>query len=93
VGYASLDELNVVPHRVLVILVYALPVLVVSLAVLMGGHALLNAANESPAIGSTVFLWVGISCLIFLIIDIVLLVGALGINAIAAGNEQSENSS
>ena len=80
-----------VPHRILVVLVYALPVLIISLAVLMGGYALLHAANESPAIASTVFFWVGIGCLIFLIIDIVLLIGALGINAIAAGDERSES--
>lgn len=78
-----------VPRKLLIVLVLAYPLLVVSFGVLMGGYALLARTGDSTA---AMAMWrVGGGCLVILIVDVVLLIGALGINALAA--EQSDDSS
>ena len=72
---------SVVPRKVLIVLVFAYPLLIVSFGVLMGGYALLARTGDSSA---ALAMWrVGGGCLVLLVVDVVLLIGALGINAIA----------
>lgn len=72
------------------VLVFAYPLLIVSLAVLMGGYALLARTGDEAA---ALAMWrVGGGCLTLLVVDVVLLIGALGLNALAAersGDSQS----
>ena len=75
-----------VPRQVLATLVYALPLLGVTLIVLTGGYALASGTGDKGAAG--VMWWIAMSCLILLISDLVLLVAALGINAL--GREDRE---
>lgn len=69
-----------VPSTFLKTLVYGLPVLVVSFSVLMGGYALAHATKDSA--GAAVLWWVAMACLMLICVDIVLLVGTLGANAL-----------
>ena len=69
-----------VPRRILVVLVLALPVLVVAFAVVMGGWGLAQGMGD-PA-GATALRWIGMACLMLLVMDGVLLLTALGLNAI-----------
>lgn len=70
-----------IARRLLIVLVYGLPILVVAFGVLMGGAAVAGAVQDAAA--AQVLRWVAISCLLLLIMNVVLLVGALGINALA----------
>lgn len=69
----------VIPKRFLLVLVFALPILAVAFGVLMGAFALAQAMQD--LVGARALLWVAISALLLLILDVVLLVMALGINA------------
>lgn len=69
-----------VPRRILVVLVLALPVLVVAFAVVMGGGGLAQGMGD-PA-GATALRWIGMACLMLLVMDGLLLLLALGLNAI-----------
>ena len=71
-----------VPRRILTVLVLALPVLLVAFVVVMGGWGLAQGMGE-PA-GATALRWIGIACLMLLVVDGVLLLMALGLNAIEA---------
>ncbi|MBC7854525.1 MAG: hypothetical protein IAF94_13915 [Pirellulaceae bacterium] len=71
-----------VPRRILVVLVLALPVLVVAFAVVMGGWGLAQGM-EDPG-GAAALRWIAMACLMLLIIDVLLLMMALGLNAIEA---------
>ena len=77
-----------VPRQILAILVYALPLLGVTLIVLIGGYALASGTGDNGA--ARVMWWIAMSCLMLLISDLVLLVAALGINAL--GREDRERS-
>lgn len=68
-------------RRLLTPLVLALPVLIVAFAVLMGGHALATAMNDLTA--ARALLWVALSCLMLLCGDVLLMVGMLGLQALA----------
>lgn len=72
-----------VSKRTLTVLVLALPVLVVAFAVVMGGWGLSQGMGD-PA-GATALRWVAIACLMLLVMDGVLLLMVLGLNAIEAG--------
>ena len=76
-----------IPRPVLTILVFALPLLVVAFSVLMGGSALASATEDMP--GAQALRWVAIGILMFTIVDIVLLVGVLGLNALGRGDDRS----
>lgn len=69
-----------IPRPLLLVLVYALPILVVALAVLLG--AAFVAQSLGDAAGSKALLGVAIGALILLVIDVLLLVGVLGLQAL-----------
>jgi hypothetical protein len=71
-----------VPKRILVVLVLALPVLVVAFAVVMGGWGLAQGMGDPG--GATALRWIAMGCLMLLVLDGLLLMMALGLNAIEA---------
>jgi len=85
--YASGD---VIPRRILTILVFALPVLVVAFGVLMGGFVLAQAVEDAP--GAKVLRWIAIGILMLTIADVVLLVGVLGVRALGDQDDRSDSS-
>ena len=76
-----------IPRRVLLILVFGLAVLIVVFAVVMAFYALVSALGDTSA--AQLLLGIGISCLMLLVADLILLVGCLGINAVAARDGES----
>ena len=80
-----------VPRQVLAFLVFALPVLVVAFGVLMGGFALAQAAKDLA--GAQVLWWVAMGGLMLLAVDVLLLVGALGVNALSQSDRETDDSS
>jgi hypothetical protein len=82
--------LDVVPRPLLITLVFALPLLVVSFAVVMGGYALAHATGDNAAAG--VLWWVAMGCLILVCIDLILLVGILGAKALAPPDRRQDRS-
>lgn len=75
----------VIPQRVFIALVGGLAILVVAFAVLMGFYALIGALGDAPA--ARALLWAATSCLILLVMDLVLLVGALGVQTLQQNDE------
>ena len=69
------------PRPFLTILVYTVPVLVVAFGVLMGAESLASATGDTVA--TSVLRWAAMICLMALAGNIVLLVGALVIEAIS----------
>ena len=80
---------TVIPRTVLVSLVYGLPLLVVAFGVLMGAYGLAQATEDLPA--ARVLRGVAASCLLLIVTDIILLVGALGVNALSKAEERSDD--
>ena len=78
------------PREVIKILVYALGVLIVSLAVVMAGFALVQGTTEpgktDPVAGA--LYGVGVGLLILLVIDAAILLVALGVNELARAEVQ-----
>lgn len=66
-----------IPRLAFQILVGALVLLIVAFAVLMGGYALAQATGDATA--AAVLWWVAIGCLLLTAVDLILLVGALGV--------------
>ena len=87
--YLLYSDTAVIPRPVLTILVFALPLLVVAFSVLMGGSALAAATEDTP--GAQALRWVAIGVLILTVVDIVLLVGVLGLNALGRGDNRSDS--
>lgn len=81
---------NVIPRRILTVLVFALPVLVVAFGVLMGGSVLAQAVQDAPV--AKVLRWIAISILMLTVVDVVLLVGVLGIRALGDEDNRSDSS-
>ena len=79
-----------VPRKILTFLVFALPVLMVAFGVLMSGYLLAEAPGD--AVGARVLRWISVGVLICAVIDLVLLAGALGINALAESDSDSNDS-
>jgi hypothetical protein len=71
----------VLPRSVLTTLVFALPILVVSFAVLMGGSALARATDDLAA--ARALQWIGVGILMLTVVDLVLLFGVLGLRALS----------
>lgn len=69
-----------VPKPALIVLVYALPILVVAYGVLMGGATLASAVQD--AVAALAMRWIAAGCLVLLVIDLVLLIGVLGVNSL-----------
>jgi hypothetical protein len=88
--YLGFREALVIPRTVLSILVYALPLLAVTFAVLMGGFALALATQD--ATGAVVLRWIAMSILILLVSDMVLLLGVLGLRALGEEDTQQDDS-
>lgn len=80
-----------IPKRLLTILVFALPPLVVAFAIVMGSHGLFAASGDAAA--AIVTRWIGGTILMLLILDLILLVAVLGIRQLAAERDQEENES
>lgn len=76
-----------IPRRYLVVPVLALPVLVVTFAVLAGATFL--AAALGDATGAAALKWVAFGSLIVLVIDAILLLALLGIRAVQEGEDQT----
>ena len=74
-----------VSHRVLAILVLSLAILIVVFAVLMSFYVLVSALGDESA--ARVLLWIGITCLMLFVTNLIFLVGCLGINAVAQRDE------
>ena len=79
-----------IPRQILTVLVFALPVLVVAFGVLMGGFLLAQAMQDPVGAGG--LRWIAIGVLLLMVTDIVLLVGALGINALGDRDDRSDSS-
>ena len=69
-----------VPRPVLTLLVFGLVLLLVAFAVLMAFYALVSAMGDPK--GATALLWAANTCLVLLVIDMVLLLAALGLKAL-----------
>ena len=67
-------------QRLLLVLVFAQFVLLVALAVLVGGYALASATGDIPA--ATVLWWAVMGILMLFVMDLLLLVGVLGLTAL-----------
>ena len=80
-----------ISRQTLLILLYALALLVVASTVVLGGSLLLGATSDAAA--ATVMRWIGATCLMLLAVDVILLVAALGINALGRQETDSENES
>ena len=79
-----------IPRRYLAALVLALPVLVVTFAVLGGASFLAAGLGDAP--GATALKWVALGSLIVLVIDAILLLVVLGIRAVQEeDDEQAEH--
>ena len=81
---------GVIPRRILTILVFALPVLVVAFGVLMGGSILAQAVEDAPV--AKVLRSIAIGIMMLTITDVVLLVGVLGIRALGDEDNRSDSS-
>ena len=68
------------PPTLLKVLVFGLAVLVVAFAVVMGGYAFAQGTAAGPNLVANTLYGVGIALLVLLVIDIVLLLVALGVN-------------
>ena len=77
-----------IPRPLLLVLVYGLPVLVVAFAVILGAASLAQAMGD--AAGGRALVWVATAALILLIIDVLLLVGALGLAALGSDSRDDE---
>ena len=71
------------------ILVLALPLLVAAFSVLMGGAAL--AAATEDAAGAQALRWVAIGVLMLTVVDLVLLVGVLGLKALEKETDRPDS--
>ena len=69
-----------IPHGLLTFLVYALAVLAIMSLALIGAYTLAQATGDAQA--ARVFGWVALTSLFALVVDVVLLVAVLGMNAI-----------
>ena len=73
-------EIAVVPRPILRILVFALPLLVCTFAVVLGVSALTQAMQDE--VGARVLRWVAVLVLVLTVIDMLLLLGVLGLQAL-----------
>ena len=78
-------------RRLLLILVFGQFVLLVAFAVLVGGYALANATSD--ATGAAVLWWIAMACLMLIVVDVLLLVGVLGISALVRVDQRDQTGS
>ncbi len=89
--FETLASRTLIPRPLLIVLVYALPILIVAAVVVMSGYLLLQATGDQS--GAAVMRWLSGGLLLLIVIDLVLLVAALGVNAIAQRPDRSDGSS
>jgi hypothetical protein len=77
-------------RRAILILVFSLFVLLVAFVVLVGGFALASATDDAG--GATVLWWISMGCLMAIVIDVLLLVGMLGITALLQLEQREQQS-
>ncbi|MDP6556765.1 MAG: hypothetical protein QGG71_18985 [Pirellulaceae bacterium] len=78
-----------ISRRVITVLVAGFATLGVAFSLLMAVSMLVAALGDAP--GATVLRWVACGCGILVAIDLVLLVVALGLNAIDGASRHDEN--
>jgi len=78
----------VVSRRLLMVLVYAMPVLIIAFAVVMGGQSLAAAVEDTT--GALVLRWIGAVCMMLLAVDVTLLMGVLGLEALNNSQDRSD---
>lgn len=67
-------------RKLLVVFVITLPLLLVAFAAVMGFYAIVQVGKDSA--GSSVLWWVGVCILLLIVVDLVALVGVLGLRAL-----------
>lgn len=77
-----------IPRPILATLVFALPLLIVAFAVLMAGGTLAQAMGDTG--GALVLRWIALGLLMLTAVDLVLLVGVLGIRALDDREDNSD---
>jgi hypothetical protein len=77
-----------IPRRLLTTLVFALPILVPGFAVILG--AALLAQGLGDVAGARGLFWTAMAALIALVIDVLLLVGVLGLLALDQWRDRDE---
>jgi hypothetical protein len=77
-------------RRSILVLVFAQFVLLVAFLVLIGGYTLANATDD--ATGATVLWWIAMGCLMAVVVDVLLLVGVLGISAVLHLEQREQQS-
>ena len=77
-----------ISRQILLILALALVVLLVSLAVLIGGYGIAAAAQDAGA--ARALWWVTMSVLMLIVVDLTLLVGALALREIERRDEAED---
>jgi ABC-type nickel/cobalt efflux system permease component RcnA len=75
----------VIPRRLLLSLIASLAVLLVAFAVVIAGYALVSAAQDTAA--AQALWWVGMSLLMLVLVDLVLLVGVLALRELDRDDE------
>jgi len=78
---------RMIPRRLLTTLVFALPVLVVGIAVVLVAAAL--AEKLGDAAGALGLFWTAMAALIALVIDALLLLGILGLRALEESRDEN----
>ena len=68
---------------------FGLPVLLVAFAIVMGAAALADAWQDP--LGAKCLRWVGAAAAMFLLGDVLLLVGCLGLEVVARRDEEAED--
>ncbi|MDA1054867.1 MAG: hypothetical protein O3C40_30960 [Planctomycetota bacterium] len=79
-----------ISNRIVSTLLAALAILTVAGAVLMGFQVLLSSLHDTVA--ARALQWIGFGCLILLVTDLVLLVGALSVRALEQDRDRSNDS-
>ena len=73
-------EILVIPHSILKTLVFALPLLICTFAVVLGVSTLTQAMQDDG--GARVLRWISVGVLVLAVIDMLLLLGVLGLQAL-----------
>ncbi len=81
--------MSLIPRPFLTVLVLGLPILLVIFGVVMGFQLLLAALGD--AWGASAALFVAITCLILVVVDLILLIICLGIAALERPVERSDD--
>jgi len=74
-------EILVIPHSILKTLVFALPLLICTFAVVLGVSTLTQAMQDDA--GARVLRWISVGVLVLAVIDMLLLLGVLGLRALS----------